>query len=143
MKTAFCFVTFFPIEKFLSLCLHFVLMFLYCHLTLKYPFICFLIDISQAGPSKWMGLSFLGSVCFFPPCLLFPNHSVIPWLDRFIKNHSFRPFEYLFLQNFRMKITSHLDLTAVSFLSFGSTSVVLLFVSTDLLRLTFLPVPPL
>lgn len=127
----------------ISLCLYFALIFLYCHLTLKYPFICFLIDISQARPSKWIGLSFPGSVCFFPPCLLFPNHSVLPWLDRFIKNHSFRPFEYMLLQNFRMKITSHLDLPAVSSLSFGTTSDVLLCVSTDLFWLTFLPVPPL
>lgn len=132
-------------KKFLSLCLYFVLTFLYCHLTLKCPFICFLIDISQAGPSKWMGLSLPGSVCFFPLHLLFPNHSVLPQLDRFIKNRSFRPFEYMcqFFQNFRMKITSHLDLNAVSSLSFGSPSAELLCVSTDLLLLTFLPVPPL
>lgn len=69
---------FFQKKEFLSLCLHLVLMLLYCHLTLKDPYIFYLIDISQAGQSKWMGLSLPGSVCFLPPHLLFPNHTVSP-----------------------------------------------------------------
>lgn len=88
MKTAFCFVTIFPIEKNsfsgFILCLDvFVL-----SLNTGVPFNLF---FNRHILRKWMGLSLPG--CFFPLHLLFPNQSVLLWLDRFIKNHSFRPFE--------------------------------------------------
>lgn len=147
MKTAFYFVTFFPIEKIPSavfiLCLDVFIL----SLNTEVPFYLF---FNRHIPSRTkqmdgMGLSLPVSVCFFPPHLLFRNHSVLSCLHRFIKNHSFRPFEYMcqFFQNFRTKITNNLNLTSVSSLSFGSTSAVLLCVSTDLFRLTFFPVPPL
>lgn len=53
-------------------------MLLYCHLRLTDPYIFYLIDISQAGLNKWMGLSLPGLVCFLHLHLLFPNHTVSP-----------------------------------------------------------------
>lgn len=69
---------FFQKNEFLSLCLYLVLMLLYCHFTLKDPYLFYLIDIAQAGLSKQMGLSLPGSEWFLPPRLLFPNQTVSP-----------------------------------------------------------------